>query len=118
MNNGTRKGGRPETMKTFYTSPGLENLWELHFSLLSGQEYTVPGLFIANPVDDPITAMPIEPMPPPADEYVLREPRSPAPPSHNGEAYWIKVSAQANGTFTVTNQRNMFSKTYTARSKP
>ncbi len=117
MNNGIRKGGRPETMKTFYTSPGLENLWELHFSLLSGQEYTVPGLFIANILDDPMTAMPVEPMPPPADEYVLREPRSPAPPPHNGKAYWIKVSAQADGTFTVTNQRNMFTKTYPARSK-
>jgi competence protein ComEC len=118
MNNGTRKGGRPETMKTFYTSPGLENLWELHFSLLSGQEYTVPGLFIANLIDDPITAMPVEPMPPPADEYVLRLPRSPDPPVHSGKAYWIKISAQADGSFTVTNQRNMFSKTYQSRSKP
>ena len=62
-----------------------------------------------------MTAMPVEPMPPPADEYVLREPRSPAPPPHNGKAYWIKVSAQADGTFTVTNQRNMFTKTYPAR---
>jgi hypothetical protein len=30
-------------------------------------------------------------------------------------AYWIKVSAQADGTFTVTNARNGFSKTYRAR---
>jgi competence protein ComEC len=118
MNNGIRKGGRPETMRTFYTSPGLENLWELHFSLLSGQEYSVPGLFIANPLDDPMSSMPIEPMPPPVDEYLAREPRSPPPPPHNGNAYWIKVSAQADGTFTVTNQRNLFSKTYTARSAP
>jgi beta-lactamase superfamily II metal-dependent hydrolase len=118
VNDGTRKGGRPVTMKTFYTSPGLENIWELHFSLLSGQEYTVPGLFIANTFDDPLTAMPVEPLPPPADEYVLRLPRSPDPPAHNGKAYWIKISAQADGTFTVTNQRNMFSKTYSTRSKP
>jgi beta-lactamase superfamily II metal-dependent hydrolase len=118
MNNGTRKGGRPETMSTFYTSPGLENLWELHFSLLSGQEYSVPGLFIANGLDDPMTSMPIEPMPPPVDEYLAREPRSPPPPLHNGKAYWIKVSAQADGTFTVTNQRNMFTRTYAARSNP
>ena len=27
---------------------GLQDLWQMHFSLLSGQEYTVPGLFIAN----------------------------------------------------------------------
>ena len=27
-------------------------------------------------------------------------------------AYWIKVTAQTDGTFTVTNARNGFSKTY------
>src|SRR5215471_14152560 len=48
MNDGTRKGGEPETMQTVHSSPGLEDLWQLHFSLLSGQEYTVPGMFIAN----------------------------------------------------------------------
>src|SRR5580704_17675601 len=46
MNNGTRKGGDPEVMKTLHSSPGLEDLWQLHFSLLSGQEYTAPGMFI------------------------------------------------------------------------
>ena len=34
------------------------------------------------------------------------------PPVHNGAAYWIKLSAQPDGTFTVTNPRNNFSKTY------
>src|SRR5207247_5771079 len=43
MNNGTRKGGGPEVMKIIHTSPGLEDLWQMHFSGLSGQEYTVPG---------------------------------------------------------------------------
>ena len=39
----------------------------MHFSLLSGQEYTVPGVFIANAVDDQPAAMPIAaaPAPPP-----------------------------------------------------
>jgi hypothetical protein len=31
-------------------------------------------------------------------------------------AYWIKVSAEQNGTFTVTNSRNGFSKTYSKRT--
>jgi len=31
---------------------------------------------------------------------------------HNGKGYFIKVTAQADGTFTVTNTRNNFSKTY------
>ena len=43
MNNGTRKGGQPAAMQVLFSSPGLEDLWQLHFSLLSGQEYIVPG---------------------------------------------------------------------------
>ena len=59
MNNGTRKGGQPEAMQVLYSAPGLEDLWQLHFSQLSGQEYTVPGLFIANPVDEEQSAIPL-----------------------------------------------------------
>lgn len=29
MNNGTRKGGQPDAMKTLYSSPGLEDIWQL-----------------------------------------------------------------------------------------
>jgi hypothetical protein len=109
MNNGTRKGGDPDTMNTLHTSPGLEDLWQLHFSLLSGQEYTTPGMFIANLADDKPQAMPIAPAaaPPPG-------PNAPPAPAHDGTAYWIKLSAQQDGTFTVTNARNGFSKTYKA----
>jgi competence protein ComEC len=109
MNNGTRKGGDPEVMKTLHSSPGLEDLWEMHFSLLSGQEYTVPGMFIANTIDDQQATMPIAPMPAPAPG-----PGAPPAPVHNGKAYWIKLSAQQDGSFTVTNARNGFSKTYRA----
>ena len=108
MNNGTRKGGQPDAMKVIYSSPGLEDLWQLHFSLLSGQEYT--GVFIANRVDAQQDALPIAPMPPPPPG-----PGAPPVPQHDGMAYWIKVSAQPNGSFTVTNARNGFSKTYEAR---
>jgi hypothetical protein len=34
---------------------------------------------------------------------------------HTGPAFSIKVSAQADGTFTVTNTRNGFSRTYKPR---
>ena len=112
MNDGTRKGGEPETMQTVHSSPGLEDLWQLHFSLLSGQEYTQPGMFIANTVDDPQQAMPIAPIPAPQPG-----PGTPPPPAHNGTAYWIKLSAQPDGTFTVTNARNGFSKTYRKEPK-
>jgi competence protein ComEC len=107
MNDGTRKGGEPEVMKTIYASPGLEDLWQMHFSLLSGQEYTMPGLFIANTVDEQPSAMPIAPTPAPQPG-----PNAPPPPAHNGTAYWIKLSARQDGSYTVTNARNGFSKTY------
>jgi beta-lactamase superfamily II metal-dependent hydrolase len=106
MNNGTRKGGQPEAMTIIHSAPGLEDLWQLHFSQLSGQEYTVPGMFIANTVDEAQAALPIAPFQPAAGA-----PGAP-PPIHNGTAYWIKVSAQPDGTFSVTNARNNFSKTY------
>jgi hypothetical protein len=35
MNNGTRKGGQPDVMKTVHASPGLEDFWQMHFSQLS-----------------------------------------------------------------------------------
>ena len=108
MNNGTRKGGPPDVMRTMYSSPGLEDLWQLHFSVLSGQEFTVPGLFIANTFDDPLTAMPIAPLPPAGSG-------APPAPAHNGPAYWIKVSAHSDGSFSVTNTRNGFTKLYAAR---
>jgi competence protein ComEC len=107
MNNGTRKGGEPDSMTVIHSSPGLEDLWQMHFSQLSGQEYTVPGMFIANLLDDPSAAMRVAPIAaPPAG------PNVPPPPAHNGPAYWIKVTAQSDGAFTVTNTRNGFAKTY------
>jgi competence protein ComEC len=108
MNNGTRKGGPPDVMKVLHSSPGLEDLWQIHFSQLSGQEYTVPGMFIANLLDEPSAAMPVAPIAAPAGANV------PPPPAHNGPAHWIKVTAQTDGTFTVTNTRNGFAKTYSA----
>jgi competence protein ComEC len=111
MNNGTRKGGQPDAMKVLFSSPGLEDLWQLHFSQLSGQEYTVPGAFIANTVDQQPAAMPIEAIAAPAPGT------GGPPPAHDGAAYWIKISALRDGTFTVTNARNGFAKTYNARSR-
>jgi len=107
MNNGTRKGGQPDAMRIIHSAPGLEDLWQIHFSQLSGQEYTVPGMFIANTIDEPQNAIPIAPIPTPQPG-----PGAPPAPAHNGTAYWIKVSAQQDGTFTITNTRNGFSKTY------
>jgi hypothetical protein len=111
VNNGTRKGGQPDAMRILLNSPGLQDLWQIHFSQLGGQEYTVPGMFIANLFDEPQAAMPVAPMAPPPQGT-----QAPPPPLHNGTAYWIKVSAQTDGTFSVTNGRNGFTKTYRAVS--
>ena len=64
----------------------------------------------ANLTDEPQAAMPVAAIqaPPPG-------PGAPPPPAHNGTAYFVKVSAQTDGSFTVTNGRNNFSKTYRAR---
>jgi beta-lactamase superfamily II metal-dependent hydrolase len=109
MNNGTRKGGTPDEMKVIYSSPGLENLWQMHFSLLSGQEYAVPGMFIANLTDEPAANVPVVPM--------ARPPGPGTSPGHVGQAYWIKISAKPDGSFTVTNARTQFSKTYAVTAR-
>jgi competence protein ComEC len=111
MNNGTRKGGQPAAMQVLHSAPGLEDLWQIHFSLLSGQEYTAPGMFIANVFDEQQPTMPIAAMTPPPGG-----PGAPPPPAHNGPAYWIKVSAMEDGSFTVFNQRNGFTKRYGSRT--
>jgi competence protein ComEC len=112
MNNGTRKGGQPDAMRIIHAAPGLEDLWQIHFSVLSGQEYTVPGLQIANPFDEQPAALPVAPVTLPPGGA-----NAPPAPVHNGTAYWLKVSAQQDGSFTVTNSRNGFRKTYSATSR-
>jgi hypothetical protein len=163
MQNGTRKGGTVQTFQTLHTSPGLEDVWDLHWAYQGGIEHNPPGVFIAN-IDDPQTIANVLTSPPPAPgarggmpggapppaasgpppqqaapppgagapssgaPQVGGAPGSPAgsPPGgrqggasggrggHTGPAFMIKVSAQEDGTFTVTNTRNQFSKTYHA----
>jgi len=108
--NGIRKGAQVAAMRILFSSPGLEDLWQLHFSQFSGQEYTVPGIFIANRFDGE-TDIPVAPT-------VEQSPTPTAPPIplHNGPAFYLKITAQQDGTFTVNNMRNGFSKTYQAES--
>ena len=109
MNNGTRKGGQPAAMNILLNSPRLEDLWQIHFALLGGQEYTVPGIFIANLEETPSRAGRAAAgcrsgARPPRRSRSTRERRTGS-----------KVSAQTDGSFTVTNSRNGFSKTYNPR---
>ncbi len=201
MQNGTRKGGGVEAIKTMRSSPGFEDLWQLHWSYNAGIELNSPGVFIAN-IDDPATiagvltapprgggpggggrggaggtgnagaagapggagvsggaaqppagaAPPAPGAAPPAPGVAPSPPGVAPPPPGAGvaqgaaagapqapgagapgaggpgggrgagaaaaahtPAYWIKMSVQPDGTFTVTNSRNGFTKTYAKR---
>jgi hypothetical protein len=86
MGNGARKGGDPPTWPILRATPGLEDIWQVHYSAAGTKDTNPPGDFIAN----------LEP----SDEGKL-----------------IKLSAERDGSFTVTNSRNGFSKTYKPLSK-
>jgi len=116
MQNGTRKGAAIEVMKTMRSSPGLEDIWQLHWSFTAGAEQNSAGVFIAN-VEEPPAAAPAGP---PTSPSPTSGPPVPVPGPGRGNAahspaYWIKISADPSGTFTVTNSRNNFSKTYTKK---
>jgi len=81
MNNGARKGGEAEAWQVVKSSPGLEDLWQLHYALAAGKEHNVADSYVANPEE-------------------------------NCAGKYLKLSVQADGSFTVTNSRNGFSKTY------
>ena len=83
MNNGATKGGSVPAWQVVHDSPGLLDLWQLHIAVAGGKEHNVDEKFVAN-----------------LDQA----------PDHPGN--YIKLSAESNGTFTVTNGRNQFSKTY------
>jgi beta-lactamase superfamily II metal-dependent hydrolase len=129
MHNSAHKGGAIPTMQTLYTSPGLENIWQLHWAYAAGPELNAPSLFIAN-IEDNATMAEVLLNPPPTFGQG-RGPGGPGagrlPPQggvasaapgrggHTGPAFWIKASAEADGSFVVTNTRNRFSKTYAGR---
>jgi len=81
MGNGAKKGGSPEAWQTMHSSPGLEDIWQLHYALEAGKENNAPEAFIAN-----------------LEEHC--------------RGNWIKLSAEPDGQFTVTNGRNGMTKAY------
>jgi beta-lactamase superfamily II metal-dependent hydrolase len=82
-NNGERKGIAPEVVKTMRSSPGIQDIWQLHYSATAGPDNNAPEQFLAN----------------------MKQ--------QDCQGFSIKVSAKRDGSFTVTNMRNNFSKTYT-----
>jgi beta-lactamase superfamily II metal-dependent hydrolase len=121
MNNGTRKGGAPDAFRALHESPGLEDLWQLHWSHNAGLD-NAPAVFVANVDDAATVAGVLTPAPAPA-----AAPAAPGPGGRQGgrgaaaaaaahvPAYLIRITAQSDGTFAVTNTRNGFRKTYGPR---
>ncbi len=70
-----------------------------------------PGAAVPNGGAAPAPAAGQQPAPGPGQPAAGRGPGG-GRGGHTGPAFLIKVSAQADGTFTVTNTRNDFSKTY------
>ena len=81
MNNGATKGGSPEAWEAIHDSPGLTDIWQLHYAVKADKQHNAPDSFIAN-----------------LDEKC--------------EGKWLKLSAHSDGSFTVSNSRNKFEKTY------
>ena len=48
VNNAARKGGAPEAWQTMHTSPGLEDIWQLHYSVAGAKAHNSPDVLIAN----------------------------------------------------------------------
>ena len=81
IDNGPRKGSSPAAWQIVHDSPGLEDLWQLHYAEESDKAHNVEPDRIAN----------------------VKE---------NCEGKFIKVTAETDGTFTLTNGRTGVQKTY------
>jgi hypothetical protein len=90
MDNGAKKGGAVATFETLKKSQGLEDLWQLHYAVDAG-DHNSPEPLIANlgTGGTLMTGVPDE-----------------------GTPNYIKVTARADGSFTVTNTRNGNHKEY------
>ncbi len=49
MNNAAAKGGNVPVLDTVRQAPGLETLWQLHYSEEGGPEHNTAAEYIANP---------------------------------------------------------------------
>jgi competence protein ComEC len=88
MNNGANKGGSSEAWQAVHSSPGIEDIWQLHYAVAAGDANNTAMQFIANPEGDT-----------------------------RDRGYWIELNAEPTGAFSVTNSRTGETKTYSASSR-
>src|SRR5215472_8854895 len=84
IDNGPRKGSSPAAWQIVHDSPGLRDLWQLHYAEESDREHNVDPEHIAN----------------------VKE---------NCEGKYLEVTAEKDGSFTLTNTRTGAQKTYTKK---
>jgi len=82
MNNGERKGGMPPAWDVIHASPGLMDIWQLHFSAAGGKEHNTDEKMIANIATD------------------------------GDAGNFLKLVAHADGHYEVTNPRTGYSRKY------
>jgi competence protein ComEC len=81
FDSGATKGGSPTAWDVVKSSPGLQDIWQLHFADAGGKEHNASDSFIANVTE--------------ADT-----------------GYYLKVTANEDGSFEVYNSRDKFKKQY------
>jgi competence protein ComEC len=86
VNNGPRKGLGANAWDTIAKTPGLEDTWQVHLSLATDAAHNTAEQKIAN-----------------------------AEPTADCKGNFLKASISSDGKYTITNSRNGFSKSYTAR---
>ena len=86
VNNGARKGFSNGGYETLAKIPGIEGIWQGHKGAMNDADHNTSADMIAN-----------------LDEGAA------------DTGNWIKASISRDGNFTVTNNRNKFTKSYTAR---
>jgi len=86
MNNGPRKGGPATVFEVLRKSPGIQDIWQGHLALGTPKEVNTDEQMIAN-----------------------------LGPTANCPANLLKVSVAPGGKYTITNARNGFTKTYSAK---
>ena len=86
MNNGPTKGAGSVAVEAVLRSPGLEDLWSLHRAVNNDAAHNAPERLTANLGD-----------------------------SDGCPGAWIRARVDEAGTYTLTNSRNRYSKTYSVR---
>ena len=86
VNNGPRKGAGIAAMETVMASPGLEAVWQVHRAVENGDSHNTDEDLIANLGD-----------------------------GEDCDAHWLHARVEPDGSYTLTNSRNGFSRTYEAR---